>query len=239
MRDGWESQARNWAEFARTPGHDHTHENINLPALLGLLPPSRGLPLDLGCGEGRLSRVLQSLGYQVAGVDAAPTMVGLAVSHETPAPAVLADAAALPFRDEAFGLVVAYMTLHDMDQMPQAVAEAARVLTRGGRLCAAIPHPVNSAGSFQSRNPEAPFVIEGSYLDPAEADWEVDRGDIQMTFHSEHRPLEAYSLALEEAGLLIEAIRELRAPDHLVARQPAERRWQRVPMILHLRAVKP
>jgi SAM-dependent methyltransferase len=239
MRDGWESQARNWAEFARTPGHDDTHENINLPALLRLLPPSRGLTLDLGCGEGRLGRVLRSLGYQVAGVDAAPTMVGLAVSHETPTPAVLADAAALPFRDEAFGLVVAYMSLHDMDRMPRAVAEAARVLGRGGRLCAAIPHPINSAGSWPSRDADAPFVIEGSYLDPAPADWEADWGDIQMTFHSEHRPLEAYSLALEEAGLLIEAIREPRAPDHLVARQPAERRWQRVPLILHLRAVKP
>ncbi len=96
MRDGWESQARNWAEFARTPGHDDTHENINLPALLRLLPPSRGLTLDLGCGEGRLGRVLQSLGYQVAGVDAAPTMVRLAAGHPIPEPAVLADAAALP-----------------------------------------------------------------------------------------------------------------------------------------------
>jgi 2-polyprenyl-3-methyl-5-hydroxy-6-metoxy-1,4-benzoquinol methylase len=96
MRDGWESQARNWAEFARTPGHDDTHENINLPALLRLLPPSRGLTLDLGCGEGRLGRVLQSLGYQVAGVDAAPTMVRLAAGHPTPEPAVLTDAAALP-----------------------------------------------------------------------------------------------------------------------------------------------
>ncbi len=44
------------------------------------------------------------------------------------------------------------MSLHDMDQMPDAVAESARVLARGGRLCLAIPHPVNSAGSFQARD---------------------------------------------------------------------------------------
>lgn len=37
MRQGWESQALNWAQFARTPGHDHSHEEINLPALLELL----------------------------------------------------------------------------------------------------------------------------------------------------------------------------------------------------------
>ena len=162
MRDGWESEASNWARFTRTPGHDSTHEEVNLPALLSLLPPPDGVTLDLGCGEGRLARVLRSLGYQVAGLDAAPTLVRLTASHENPVPAVLADAAALPFRDEAFGLVVAYMSLHDMDAMPQAVAEVGRVLSRGGRLCAAIPHPVNSAGSFPAHDEDAPFTIEGS-----------------------------------------------------------------------------
>jgi SAM-dependent methyltransferase len=230
MRRGWEAQARNWAEFSRTAGRDVAHEKINLPAFLGLLPEPAGLTLDLGCGEGRMGRVLLSRGYRVAGVDAAPTMVRLAAGHETPEPAVLADAAALPFRDGAFGLVVAYMSLHDMDRMPEAVAEAARVLERGGRLCLAIPHPVNSAGSFQARDADAPFTIAGSYLDPGPADWVMDRSGIRLTFHSEHRPLESYSRALESAGLLIEAIREPRAPDG---------RWQRIPLSLQLRAVKP
>jgi len=188
------------------------------------------LAIDLGCGEGRTGRVLQSRGYQVAGVDAAPTMVRLATSHEVPEPAVLADAAALPFRDGAFGLVVAYMSLHDMDRMPEAVAEAARVLDHGGRLVLAIPHPVNSAGSFQARGADAPFTIAGSYVDPGPADWVMDRSGVRLTFHSEHRPLESYSRALEGAGLLIEAIREPRAPDG---------RWQRIPLSLQLRAVKP
>jgi SAM-dependent methyltransferase len=239
MRDGWEGEAGKWAAFTRTPGHDSSHEDINLPALHELLPEPGHRTLDLGCGEGRLSRYLRSLGHRVAGADAAPTMVRLAAGHREAAPAVLADAAALPFRDEAFDLVVAYMCLHDMDRMPQAVAEAARVLERGGRLCASIPHPVNSAGAFQGRDGDAPFLIEGSYLDTAPADWVADWGGIQLTFHSEHRPIEAYSRALETAGLLIEAIRETRAPDAVTAARPGQRRWQRIPLFLHLRAVKP
>ena len=131
------------------------------------------------------------------------------------------------------------MCLHDMDQMPQAVAEAARVLEPGGRLCASIPHPVNSAGVFQGRGGDAPFLIKGSYLDAAPADWVAERGGIQLTFHSEHRPIEAYSRALEAAGLLTEAIRETRAPDGVVANNPGQRRWQRIPLSLHFRAVKP
>src|SRR5271154_6480036 len=121
MRDGWEWQAGNWARFPRTPGHDRTHEDVNVPALLNLLPPPGRQTLDLGCGEGRLGRLLQSLGHGVTGVDAAPTMVRLAASHQVPVPAVLADATALPFGDQTFDLVVAYMSLHDMDRMPEAV----------------------------------------------------------------------------------------------------------------------
>jgi len=238
MRQGWESEAQNWARFARTPGHDHSHEEINLPALLELLPPPGPSTLDLACGEGRMSRLLKSLGHRVVGIDAAPTMVQLAVSHELGEPAVLADAAQLPFQDQSFSLVVAYMCLHDIDAMPQAVQEAARVLAPSGVLCAAIPHPINTAGAFQSRDATAPFVINGSYLDPASSMMVAERGGMRLTFHSEHRPLEAYFRAFEAAGLLTETLREVKPSDQIVSRDQVARRWQRIPLFLHLRVRK-
>jgi SAM-dependent methyltransferase len=238
MRRAWEIEAGNWARFARTPGHDHSHEDINLPAMLELLPAPGRWTLDLGCGEGRLGRILRPLGHRVVGIDASPTMVRLAATHDVPELALLADAAELPFRDGVFDLVVAYMTLHDTDRMPQAVAESARVLERGGRLCMAIVHPLNSAGSFQGREPASPFVITGSYLEPVAVTMVVDRGGIKMTFHSQHRPLEAYSRALEAAGMLIEAVREVGSSDKLAMSDPAQHRWMRVPLFLHIRAIK-
>jgi len=239
MRQGWESEALNWVSFARTPGHDRAHENINLPALMELLPPPAGRTLDLACGEGRLSRLLQSLHYQVTGVDAAPTMVRFAAAGAGAAPVVLGDATALPFADGSFELVVAYMCLHDIDDLPRAVSEAARVLAPAGCLCLAIPHPINTAGLFQGRDPDAPFVISGSYLDPAPLRMVADKGDFRLTFHSEHRSLESYFRALATAGLLTETISEVRPPDEVVSGDPPGRRWQRIPLFLHLRAVKP
>src|SRR6266566_7366279 len=70
MRDGWEAEAGNWAAFARTPGYDRSHDDVNLPALRDLLPEPAGATLDLGCGEGRITRYLRSAGYRVAGADA-------------------------------------------------------------------------------------------------------------------------------------------------------------------------
>jgi SAM-dependent methyltransferase len=239
MRQGWESEAENWASFARTPGYDSCYDTVNAPTLLGLLPPPGRRTLDLACGEGRLSRLLLSLGYRVVGIDAAPTMVRLAAAHEAGTPALLADGTTLPFGDETFDLVVAHMCLHDFDEMPQAVAEIGRVLEPSGRLCLAIPHPINTAGAFQSRDPDAAFVISGSYLDPTPTRDQVSRGDVQLTFHSEHRPLGAYTEALEAAGLLIETLREVPTTAAAVERDPADRRWQRIPLFLHLRAIKP
>ncbi|HEX5190965.1 MAG TPA: class I SAM-dependent methyltransferase [Streptosporangiaceae bacterium] len=239
MRQGWEAEAQNWLIFARTPGYDSSHEKTNLPVLRDLLPRPGRRTLDLACGEGRLSRILATLGHDVVGADASPTMVRAAATHPGAPPVVLADATGLPFAGASFDLVVAYMCLHDIDDMPGAVREAARVLEPAGRLCAAIPHPLNTAGSFQGKDAGAPFVITGSYLDAAPLQTQASRGGVVLTFHSEHRPVEAYVNALAAAGLLTEAIREVRASGLAVSSDPGERRWQRIPMFLHLRAIKP
>jgi SAM-dependent methyltransferase len=239
MQQGWESQAEGWARLARSPGQDPWHEQVNLPAMLGLLPPPGGPVLDLGCGEGRVSRVLAARGYQaVVGLDAAWPLVRLAASHELRQPFVAGNAGALPFGDQSFDLVLAYMSLHDIDCMPEAVSEAGRVLRPGGRLCLAIVHPISSAGLFTERAADAPFQITRSYLESRPSDWVLDRGGHQLVFHSEHRPIEAYSRAVEAAGLLIEAIREVRPPAPADPADPSARH-QRIPASLHLRAVRP
>ena len=238
MRQGWESEAENWLHFTG-PGIDRAHEHINLPVLLEMLPPPGSRTLDLACGEGRLSRLLKSRQHQVVGIDAAPTMVQFAADDPDAAPVVLGDATELPFADNAFDLVVAYMCLHDIDDMPQSVRELARVLAPGGCTCVAIPHPINTAGSFEDRDAQSPFVIHGSYLDPAPLRMVADRGDVLLTFHSEHRPLETYFRALADAGLLTETIREVRPTDQVVAQHPGDQQWQRIPLFLHLRALKP
>src|SRR5262245_29224956 len=239
MRQGWEAEAQNWVQFARTPGHDRAHDETNMPALLDLLPAPGRATLDVACGEGRLSRHLQSLGHRVVGIDASPTMVRYAGRHASAAPVLLGDATGLPFSDGSFDLALAYMCLHDIDEMAHAVAEIARVLAPSGRLCAAIPHPVSTAGSFQGRDAEAPFVISGSYLGAAPLRMVAERDGVRLTFHSEHRPLESYARALEAGGLLIEAVREVKPPVHCAVGDPASRRWQRIPLFLHLRAIKP
>jgi hypothetical protein len=56
-------------------------------------------------------------------------------------------------------------------------------------------------------------------------------------FVSDHRPLQAYADALADAGLLIERLCEPAVPESAVGEERS-RRWQRVPLFLHVRAVK-
>jgi len=112
------------------------------------------------------------------------------------------------------------------------------VLEPGGRLCLAIVHPLNSAGRFDGEEAESPFVIDGSYLDPSYYADDVVRDGLEITFVSAHRPLQAYTEAIAGAGLLIERLREPAVPERAIAKLRA-RRWRRLPLFLHVRALKP
>ena len=236
LKDDWEANARAFAAWARRPGHD-SYPRFHRDQFLSLLPAPGRRTLDVGCGEGRLARDLAARGHRVLAIDASPTMVSLARAADAAIPVCLGDAAALPLAAACADLVVHFMSLQDIDDMPGAIAEAARVLVVGGRLCLAVVHPINSAGRFASEEPDSPFVIAGSYLDRRRTVDHIERDGLAMTFHSEHRPLAAYFGALERSRLLVEALREHAVPDGAFSR-PRGKRWQRVPLFLHLRARK-
>jgi SAM-dependent methyltransferase len=235
LREIWDAQAAEWERFVRTPGHDAANEFFNLPRLVDLLPPPGRRTLDLGCGEGRMGRALIPLGHSVVGVDASPAMVALAAESQE---AVVADAADLPFEDGAFDLVVAFMSLMDMDDPDAAIQEVGRVLEPGGRFCFSIAHPLGTAGAFPERVPRAPDVLEGSYFDERRVELSSDRGGIRIDFASLHRPLDAWMRALHAAGFAIEALREHQYPRGIWKDEAAER-WARIPLFLHVRALKP
>lgn len=232
LSEFWDRQADAWGRFARTPGHDIYHEGFNFPAFLSLVPPPGRRTLDLGCGEGRVGAELERRGHTVVGVDSSPAMVKMARErHE----ALVADAGSLPFEDGAFDLVVAYMSVMNLDDPEAGVREAARVLSRGGRFCLAVVHPLDGAGSFE----DDAFVIRGSYFEPQPKLWESERDGIHMTFYDRALPLERLFRAHEAAGLLVEAVREPRPPAEFVRANPVAERRERIPLLLHLRAVKP
>jgi SAM-dependent methyltransferase len=232
----WESKARDWARFARSPEHDHFFWTFNAPRFLELIPKPGRCTLDLACGEGRLGRILGARGHRVVGVDAAPTMARLA--HEAGGQrVVVGNAHHLPIASGALDIAVAFMSLQDIANLESAVAEVARVLVEGGRFCIAIAHPIRSAGRFDSKDPQSGFSLT-SYFDSRPWQWRSQHTGLQLELPGVHRPLEAYTAALEHERFVIEAIREPQPSHEQASMHPESTRWIRIPCFLHIRAVR-
>jgi SAM-dependent methyltransferase len=197
LRETWQTRADAWIRWSRSPELDDDFWRFHLPQFLGLLPPPGRLTVDMGCGEGRLGRVLAGAGHRVVGCDAAFAMVKAAAGASGACPVVVADAVMLPLRDREADLVIAFMCLHDFDDMRAAVGEAARVLAPGGRLAVALLHPVVTARLAGTYAAERRYSVDT-----------VEKAGLAMTYEGLHRPLTAYTAALAGAGLVIEAIRE-------------------------------
>jgi SAM-dependent methyltransferase len=231
MSKGWDDRADQWLAWARTPGFDAYWEYRE--AFLDVVLPDPGrATLEIGCGEGRVARDLAARGHIVTAIDASANLIGYAAALDPRSRYVVAPAETLPFGASEFDLVVAYNSLMDVDDMPQAVAEAARVLEPGGRLAACVTHPIADSGRFTSSDVDAPFVISHSYRGKRWFEGVEERDSLSMSFAGWSYDLESYSLAFEAAGFVFERLVEpMPSP-------PSETRWNRIPNFLMFRCLK-
>jgi 2-polyprenyl-3-methyl-5-hydroxy-6-metoxy-1,4-benzoquinol methylase len=226
-RDHWSRVAKEWTRWARSPNHDAFWAFRK--SLIAFIGRGEGEALEVGCGEGRVSRVLKVLGYRVTATDAVGELIGAAAQADSAHEYAVADAAALPFGDGRFDLVVAYNMLMDVEDVPATVKEISRVMAPDGELMVSVVHPFRDRGDFAGKEPDAPFVLRGSYFGRERFEGVEERDGLRMHFGGWSQPLEAYAFTLERAGLAITALREP-VPDR------GGEQNRRVPLFLWLKA---
>jgi SAM-dependent methyltransferase len=171
-------------------------------ALTDLDLPNRERVLDVGCGTGELTRVLdEETPGNVVGVDADPTLLAVANDDADPTPPslVAGDATRLPFADGAFDLVVCQALLINLPDPVAALAEFRRV---SAELVAAI-EPDNAAVTVDSTVPEESDLAaraRRAYLDGVGTDVSMgateglmrgaDLGDVRTRRHDHTRVVE-------------------------------------------------
>jgi 2-polyprenyl-3-methyl-5-hydroxy-6-metoxy-1,4-benzoquinol methylase len=77
LADSWEAESGRWIQWAQKPGHD-SYWRQHRDRFLRLLRPLGRQTVDIGCGEGRLTRHLKGLGHRVIGIDASPSLANAA-----------------------------------------------------------------------------------------------------------------------------------------------------------------
>jgi SAM-dependent methyltransferase len=156
--------------------------------------------LDVGCGEGRFCRLLKARGWETVGIDPSASLVREAQRLQPDGDFRVAGAERLPFENEAFDLVVAYMSLLDIADLKAGITEMERVLRPGGHLLIA---NLTSFSTAANPNPWRPLAdgtqgwVIDHYMD--ERSYWIGWGNLRVL--NWHRPLSSYMSLLLSAGL--------------------------------------
>lgn len=233
--DLWERHA-DWWQDGFTEGADPEYTEQILPLAAECLAGARSV-LDVGCGEGQVARLASSLGVErVVGVD--PTWAQIEVAAERGGGPAYArsGAAALPFADAAFDVVVACLVFEHIRDVDDAIAEVGRVLEPGGRFAFFLNHPLlQTPGSGwiddQILDPPEQYWRIGPYLVEDESLEEVEKG-VFIPFI--HRPLSRYVNAMVASGLRIVRMEEPAPPPGFLARAEEYAEAATIPRLLLL-----
>jgi SAM-dependent methyltransferase len=238
--DLWETYAQWWID-GFTEGADPEYAEQILPLAAGELAGARRV-LDVGCGDGQITRVAAALdGVAMAiGVDPTWNQIRVAAERDRATGFARAAAAALPFASETFDAVVACLVFEHVDDLDGAISEVARVLEAGGRFLLFLNHPLlQTPGSGwiddQVLDPPEQYWRIGPYLTEAVTVEEVEQG-VHIRFV--HRPLSRYVNTLAAHGLLVERMVEPAPPPGFLALAPEYTDAATVPRLLYVRAVR-
>lgn len=232
----WETHAKWWID-GFTDGVDPEYEEQILPLAARELSGARKV-LDIGCGDGQVSRLAARLGADVIGID--PTWNCVSVAGERGTVVARAGAAQLPFADASFDAVVACLVFEHIRDVDDAIAEVARVLQPGGRFCFFLNHPLLQTPNSgwiddQFLDPPEQYWRIGEYLTENETIEEVEK-DVFIPFI--HRPLSRYVNALSDNGLLLQRMEEPAPPPGFIAKAEEYEAAATIPRLLYLRTRK-
>ena len=249
MRE-WEDLS-DWYDKKQGEDGDLWHRALIDPVLLRLIgdPGDKDI-LDLGSGNGYLSRRLARQGGRVTAVDSSLRMIENARSHDPGDSLKIAyihsDANRLDtIGSESLDLVFANMSLMDIEDGGGAIREVGRILRKGGRFVASISHPCFDNGSNSGWLVEKVMLetrvyrMIRAYREPfaEQIPWRLQSGEKRYT-PSFHRPLSWYARALGASGMAIAALEEPEPTEEFLEKESNGAAFREVPLHLVFEAIK-
>jgi SAM-dependent methyltransferase len=226
MSNDWNESAQAWIADMGERGDFSREFVLDAPMLARIDGRNFSTALDVGCGEGRFSRMMRDRGIRTTGID--PTRALLQRARERDPAGDYRDGRAeqLEFPDASFDLVVSYLTLIDIPDIRRAIPEMVRVLKPAGTLLIA------NLNSFVTASGDAKWVRgdDGSYLHFPVDNYLQEHCDTvswrRVTIDNWHRPLSIYMKLLLEQGLRLTHFDE---PAPYGGDRDTVSRWHRVP----------
>jgi SAM-dependent methyltransferase len=131
IRVSYDTVAADYARLVSSGGEWELPVLTNFASLVGTGPV-----LDVGCGPGRVTGLLRSLGLDAFGIDLSPGMIEIARRDYPELRFEVGSMTALDLPDDSVGGIVSWWSIVHLpsEALTQAFAEFQRVLAPGGRL---------------------------------------------------------------------------------------------------------
>jgi len=162
---------------------------------LGDYPNRPGLPktgkvLDLGCGDGRNTSFLASIGFDAVGVDVSNPILHYARTHHGEAEYLVGSSSNIPIEKNSVEVLVAWNSInyfgHDNANFSKHFGEVKRVVRVGGYVVMSVPMRRNFIFDNSSRVHDWPGSRPGEEYMRIESDpWGHRVGEIIGSFSSE------------------------------------------------------
>jgi SAM-dependent methyltransferase len=140
IRTAYDTVAADYAELLRDHLAGSTWDRAMLGAYAELVQASGGGRVaEIGCGPGRVTEYLHSLGLDVHGVDLSPEMIAVARKWYPHLDFKIGEMPGLSIEDSTLtGVVAWYSIIHTpRERLPEIFADFHRILTPGGHLLVA------------------------------------------------------------------------------------------------------
>jgi SAM-dependent methyltransferase len=211
--------------------------------------------IDLGCGEGSITRLLARRGARMTGVDLSPGMIAEAEAEERREPLGIAYRVdsftrMMGMSPDSFDAAVSTMAMMDCPDFTGAVHEVFRILKPGAPFCFSILHPcfitpatrwVRDGAGCEQALMVGRYFEEAAFVERFRFSRDPD-GGVFPPFEVPRFPrrLDTYVNTLIAAGFELTRLEEPRPSEAPAASHPRLKRWRdHAAIFLYLAARKP
>ena len=220
--------ADTYAGKAADPAVNWFEYEVNVPAMLAIMPSGAQHVLDFGCGAGDVTTMLADRYPKVEGCDPSAAMLEHA-RHDFPGLTFFTWDATQPLPDKQgyYDAVFSKLALHFVPDLRPVASNLFGVLGEGGSLVFSVPHPFSTV----KKTPDANYWQQASYQTP------IGSYGVQVTMI--HRSLEEYIAPFTEAGFVLTTCHEPRIPADIAHQNNAAASELAAPKRLNIRLTKP
>jgi SAM-dependent methyltransferase len=220
--------------MARRHRTDNPNDTMEKPVILELMGDfSNQRILDLGCGDAKFGQEVLAKGCQsYLGIEGSRNMVKSAqqVLAGTKGTVVKATIENWDFPTQAFDVVISRLVLHYIKDIDPIFRQVYRTLSNHGRFVFSIEHPVITSCDhrWQGTGKRQDWLVD-NYFDAGQRITSWMGGQVIKY----HRTVENYFVSLQQAGFLIESLREAEPqPEQFGNDNETYQRRKRIPLFL-------